>query len=50
VARLSANRRATLGLGYVPQGGEVFAHVSVADNLRISQLINRTRRFTPEEA
>jgi urea transport system ATP-binding protein len=50
VTRLSANRRATRGIGYVPQGREVFAHVSVADNLRISQLINRMRGFTPEEA
>jgi branched-chain amino acid transport system ATP-binding protein len=50
VTRLSANRRATLGIGYVPQGREVFAHMSVADNLRMGQFINRTRGFTPEEA
>jgi len=50
VTRLSANRRATLGIGYVPQGREVFAHMSVADNLRMGQFINRTRGFAPEEA
>jgi urea ABC transporter ATP-binding protein UrtE len=49
VTRLSANRRATLGIGYVPQGREVFAHMSVADNLRMGRFINRTRGFAPEE-
>jgi urea ABC transporter ATP-binding protein UrtE len=50
VTRLSANRRATLGIGYVPQGREVFAHMSVADNLRMGQFVNRMRGFAPEEA
>jgi len=44
-----ANRRAALGIGYVPQGREVFAHMSVLDNLRMGQFINRTREFKPEE-
>jgi urea ABC transporter ATP-binding protein UrtE len=49
VTRLSANRRATLGIGYVPQGREVFAHMSAADNLRMGQFINRKRGFLPDE-
>jgi urea ABC transporter ATP-binding protein UrtE len=49
VTRLSANRRATLGIGYVPQGREVFAHMSVADNLRMGQFVNRKRGFVPDE-
>jgi urea ABC transporter ATP-binding protein UrtE len=49
VTGLSANRRATLGIGYVPQGREVFAHMSVADNLRMGGFINRARAFAPAE-
>jgi urea ABC transporter ATP-binding protein UrtE len=49
VTGLSANRRATLGIGYVPQGREVFAHMSVADNLRMGRFINRARAFAPAE-
>jgi urea ABC transporter ATP-binding protein UrtE len=45
----AANRRAALGIGYVPQGRDVFAHMSVLDNLRMGQFINRRRGFTPEK-
>src|ERR1700733_11055284 len=44
-----ANRRAALGIGYVPQGREVFAHMSVLDNLRMGQFVNRAREFQPNE-
>ena len=44
-----ADRRAALGIGYVPQGREVFAHMSVLDNLRMGQFINRARGFQPDE-
>ena len=49
ITRQPANRRAALGIGYVPQGREVFAHMSVLDNLRMGQFINRTREFRPDE-
>ena len=49
ITRQPANRRAALGIGYVPQGREVFAHMSVLDNFRIGQFINRTREFQPDE-
>jgi urea transport system ATP-binding protein len=49
VTRLPANRRAALGIGYVPQGREVFAHMSVADNIRMGQFVNRAHRFAPDE-
>jgi branched-chain amino acid transport system ATP-binding protein len=29
-----------LGIGYVPQGREIFPHLSVLDNLRLGRLIN----------
>jgi urea transport system ATP-binding protein len=40
VAGLSSDRRARLGIGYVPQGREIFPHLSVLDNLRLGRLIN----------
>ena len=49
ITRQPANRRAALGIGYVPQGREVFAHMSVLDNLRMGQFINRMREFQPDE-
>jgi len=47
ITRHSSNRRAALGIGYVPQGREVFAQMSVLDNLRMGQFVNRTREFSP---
>jgi len=34
----SPDRRARLGLGYVPQGREIFPHLTVEENLRIALL------------
>jgi len=49
ITRLPANRRAALGIGYVPQGREVFPQMSVLDNLRMGQFVNRSRGFVPDE-
>ena len=49
ITRQPADRRASLGIGYVPQGREVFAHMSVLDNLRMGQFINRARGFQPDD-
>ena len=38
VTRWSADRRARAGIGYVPQGREIFPHLSVEENLRVAQL------------
>jgi len=40
VTNLTSDRRARLGIGYVPQGREIFPHLSVLDNLRLGRLIN----------
>jgi urea transport system ATP-binding protein len=40
VTAMPADRRARLGIGYVPQGREIFPHLSVLDNLRLGRLIN----------
>lgn len=45
----SSNRRAARGIGYVPQGREVFAQMSVLDNLRMGQFVNRARAFSPDD-
>lgn len=49
ITRLPANRRAVLGIGYVPQGRDVFPQLSVAENIRMGQFINRSRPFSPDE-
>src|SRR5262245_57112509 len=35
ITREGAHRRARRGIGYVPQGREIFPHMSVLDNLRM---------------
>jgi urea ABC transporter ATP-binding protein UrtE len=49
ITRQPANRRAALGIGYVPQGREIFAQMSVLDNLRMGRFIKRTREFSADE-
>jgi urea transport system ATP-binding protein len=38
ITRWSPDRRARAGIGYVPQGREIFPHLSVEENLRVAQL------------
>jgi len=38
VTRWSPDRRARAGIGYVPQGREIFPHLTVEENLRMSLL------------
>jgi urea transport system ATP-binding protein len=38
VTRWSTDRRARAGVGYVPQGREIFPHLTVEENLRMSLL------------
>lgn len=49
ITDLPANRRAVLGIGYVPQGRDVFPQMSVAENIRMGQFVNRSRSFSPDE-
>lgn len=44
VSRLSADKRARLGIGYVPQGRGIFPDMTVRDNLRMGGLINASRQ------
>ena len=47
---LSADRRAKLGMGYVPQGRDIFPDLTVLENLRVGLVARRQRQATiPEE-
>ena len=43
VTRLGADGRARLGIGYIPQGREVFPRMTVEENLRVGEMIGRQR-------
>ena len=50
VTREPADRRARRGMGYVPQGRQIFPKMSVLDNLRMGQFVNAANgRFDLEE-
>ena len=39
ISTLPAERRAQLGFGYIPQGRDVFSRMTVAENLRVGEMI-----------
>ncbi len=41
ISKLGADKRAGLGIGYVPQGREIFSKLNVKENLEIGLLANR---------
>jgi urea ABC transporter ATP-binding protein UrtE len=43
VTRESADVRARRGIGYVPQGREIFPHLTVLENLQMGRLVNAER-------
>jgi urea transport system ATP-binding protein len=46
--RVGAERRAALGIGYVPQGREIFSQLTVDENLRIGLSVRKQRQL-PEQ-
>jgi urea transport system ATP-binding protein len=53
VSRLAADKRARLGMGYVPQGRGIFPTLTVEENLTMGELINagtNGKRKTPDLA
>lgn len=44
VTRLSADDRARLGIGYIPQGREVFPRMTVEENLKVGEMIGNGRQ------
>ena len=43
ITTLSADDRARLGIGYIPQGRDVFPRMTVEENLQVGELIGRSR-------
>jgi urea transport system ATP-binding protein len=49
LCRLPAETRARLGIGYVPQGREIFSHLTVEENLRVGLGVRKNGpRTVPE--
>jgi urea transport system ATP-binding protein len=44
VTRMSADDRARLGIGYIPQGRDVFPRMTVDENLKVGELIGGSRQ------
>ena len=44
IVRAPAHRRARLGLGYVPQGRQIFPGLTVLDNMRMARRQRAARR------
>ena len=44
ISQLTADKRAQLGMGYVPQGRGIFPGLTVAENLSMGELINTNAR------
>jgi len=49
VTKASAYERARLGIGYVPQGREIFPRLTVAENVAVGQSAARGRETAPPE-
>ena len=43
LTRLAPEKRARAGLGYVPQGREIFPQLTVRENLQVGMLARRSR-------
>ena len=44
ITSLAADQRARLGIGYIPQGREVFPRMTVEENLQVGELVGGSRR------
>lgn len=44
VTHLAPHERAAMGIGYVPQGREIFPELTVEENLRMGEQVNRRHR------
>jgi len=47
ITRLKAQQRARLGIGYVPQGREIFPQLTVEENLRVALAGKRSKGIPP---
>jgi branched-chain amino acid transport system ATP-binding protein len=49
IARMRGEKRAWLGIGYVPQGREIFPELTVGENLMMGETINRSSKVNRYE-
>src|SRR5690606_41348784 len=49
IDRLPPERRVAMGIGYVPQGRQIFARLTVEENLRMGLAPRRGARRIPDE-
>lgn len=49
ITGLPADRRARLGVGYIPQGRHIFPRMTVEENLMIGELIGNSRKSAVDE-
>jgi len=50
IQKLSIDARARAGIGYVPQGRDIFPHLTVEENLQIGLVVHRRRGAEAREA
>ena len=50
IQKLSIDARARAGIGYVPQGREIFPHLTVEENLQIGLVVHKRRGAEAREA
>jgi len=50
IQKLSIDARARAGIGYVPQGRDIFPHLTVEENLQISLVVHKRRGAEAREA
>jgi urea transport system ATP-binding protein len=48
VTHTTPDKRARAGIGYVPQGREIFPQLTVLENLQVGMMANHARRQVPE--
>lgn len=50
IHRMAADERSRLGIGYVPQGRDIFPHLTVEENLRVGLVVHKRRGAEAREA
>ena len=50
IHKMSTDERSRLGIGYVPQGRDIFPHLTVEENLRVGLVVHKRRGAEAREA
>src|SRR5471032_3165699 len=49
IGALAPDARARAGIGYVPQGRDIFPHLTIEENLRVGLVVHRRGRASDQE-